>query len=68
MSAVEIEIEAGPKEPKKELTTAERESLISELRSLLGLDGTYRSMDVDARNAAVEAVMSKLKGEDPSMD
>ena len=63
MSAVEIEIEAGGEMPKKELTTAEKTSLLEELKGLLGLTGEYRSMDVDARNAAVEAVMSKLKGE-----
>ena len=63
MSAVEIEIEAGSSEPMKELTTAEKTKLLDELKSLLGLSGEYRSLDVDARNAAVEAVMKKLKGE-----
>ena len=62
MSMVEIEVE-GPEEPMKELSSSEKETLLEELRGLLGLTGEYKSMDVDARNAAVDAVMSKLKGE-----
>ena len=63
MSAVEIEIEAGQM-PKKELTTAEKAKYMEELKSLLGLGGAeYRAMTVEARNAAIDAVMSALKGE-----
>lgn len=61
---VEIEIEAGGKEEKKELSTAEKTKYMDELKALLGLGGAeYRSMTVEARNAAIDAVMSALKGE-----
>lgn len=63
MSAVEIEIEAGSPEPVKELTPAEKTKLLDELKALLLPNGPYGSMSVEARNAAVDAVMSKLKGE-----
>lgn len=63
MSAVEIEIEAGSKEPMKELTTTEKENLIAELKELLLPNGKYKTMSVEARNAATDAVMEKLKGE-----
>lgn len=62
MSMIEIEVE-GPKEAPKELTTAEKAKLLDELKSLLLPNGPYGSMSVEARNAAVDAVMSKLKGE-----
>ena len=64
MSAVEIEIEAGGKEEPVELSMADKKKYMEELKSLLGLNGAeYRSMTVEARNAAVDAVMMKLKGE-----
>ena len=63
MSMIEIEVE-GPKEPKKELTTAEKEALLTELRDLMGVGSNkYGELSVDSRNAAIEAVMKKLKGE-----
>ena len=63
MSMIEIEVE-GPKEPKKELTPAEKEALLTELRELMGVGSNkYGEMSVDSRNAAIEAVMKKLKGE-----
>jgi len=63
MSMVEIEVE-GPKEPKKELTPAEKEALLTELRDLMGVGSNkYGELSVDSRNAAIEAVMKKLKGE-----
>jgi hypothetical protein len=62
MSMIEIEVEA-PKEVPKELTTAKKTSLLDELKALLLPNGPYGSMSVEARNAAVDAVMSKLKGE-----
>jgi predicted DNA-binding transcriptional regulator YafY len=63
MSAIEIEVE-GAKEPPKELTPAEKEALLAELKDLMGVGSNkYGQMSVEARNAAIEAVMSKLKGE-----
>jgi peptide subunit release factor 1 (eRF1) len=59
---IEIEVEA-PKEEPRELTAAEKTALLDELKSLLLPNGPYGSMSVEARNAAVDAVMSKLKGE-----
>jgi predicted DNA-binding transcriptional regulator YafY len=63
MSMVEIEVE-GEKEPPKELSKSEKEALLTELRDLMGVGSNkYGQMSVEARNAAIEAVMSKLKGE-----
>jgi len=63
MSAVEIEIEAGDSEPVKELTATEKESLLAELKQLLLPNGSFGTLSPEARKAAVDAVMSKLKGE-----
>ncbi len=41
-----------------------QEGLISELKELLLPKGTYRAMSVEARNAAVDAIMAKLKSEE----
>lgn len=63
MSLVEIEVEGG-KEPPKELTAAEKEALLAELKDLMGVGSNkYGQLSVESRNAAIEAVMSKLKGE-----
>ncbi len=62
MSMIEIEVES-PKEAPKELTAAEKTQLLDELKALLLPNGPYGSMSTEARNAAVDAVMSKLKGE-----
>ena len=62
MSMVEIEVE-GPKEPKPELSDAEKTKLLDELKTLLLPTGQYKAMSIEARNAAVEAIMEKLKGE-----
>lgn len=61
--SVEIEIEGDKKEPPKELTPAEKAKLVEEMKALLGLTGEYKSMSPEARQAALEAIMSKLKGE-----
>lgn len=63
MSMIEIEVESGEKEAPKELSDAEKTKLLDELKALLLPSGPYGSMSVEARNAAVDAVMSKLKGE-----
>lgn len=62
MSMIEIEVE-GPKEPPIELSDTEKSALIDELKTLLLPTGEYRAMSIEARNAAVEAIMNKLKGE-----
>ena len=62
MSMVEIEVE-GPKEPTPELSDAEKAKLIDELKTLLLPTGEYRAMSIEARNAAADAIMEKLKGE-----
>ena len=62
MSMVEIEIE-GPEEAPAELSTTEKKKLLDELKTLLLPTGEYRAMSIEARNAAVDAVMKKLKGE-----
>lgn len=62
MSMIEIEVE-GKKEEPKELTAAEKTKLLAELKDLLMPTGSYRAMSIEARNAAVDAVMKKLKGE-----
>lgn len=63
MSKVEIEIESGEEEAPKEPSAAEKAKLLDELKALLLPNGPYGSMSVEARNAAVDAVMAKLKGE-----
>lgn len=65
MSMVEIEVEGEEKEEApKELTPAEKKALIEELRDLMGVGSNkYGQMSVESRNAAIEAVMEKLKGE-----
>ncbi len=64
MSMIEIEVKGPEKEePKVELTDAEKEALLEELKTLLLPTGEYRAMSVEARNAAVDAIMEKLKGE-----
>lgn len=62
MSMIEIEVE-GPKEEPKELSDAEKSSLLAELKTLLLPTGAYKAMSIEARNAAVDAIMKKLKGE-----
>jgi hypothetical protein len=63
MSAVEIEVE-GEKEPPVELSKAEKAKLLAELKDLMGVESNkYGTLSVESRNAAIEAVMSKLKGE-----
>jgi len=65
MSMIEIEVEGPEKEEApKELTSAEKKALIDELRDLMGVGSNkYGQMSVESRNAAIEAVMEKLKGE-----
>jgi len=62
MSMVEIEVEDS-KEPMEELAASEKEGLLDELKQLLLPGSSYGTMSVEARNAAVDAVMNKLKGE-----
>lgn len=63
MSMIEIEVSKEEKEAPVELTAAEKTKLLAELKDLLMPTGSYRAMSVEARNAAVDAVMKKLKGE-----
>ncbi len=63
MSMIEIEVE-GKKEEPKPLAPAEKEALLAELRDLMGVGSNkYGEMSVESRNAAIDAVMKKLKGE-----
>ncbi len=64
MSLIEIEVSKEEKETPKELTAAQKESLITELKELMGIGSNkYGQLSVESRNAAIEAVMGKLKGE-----
>lgn len=62
MSMIEIEVQK-PKEEPMELSDAEKSKLLEELKTLLLPTGEYRAMSIEARNAAVDAIMKKLKGE-----
>lgn len=65
MSMIEIEVSKEEKETPKELSTAEKAKLIEELRALMGVGSNkYGELSVESRNAAIDAVMSKLKGEE----
>jgi hypothetical protein len=63
MSMVEIEVSKEEEAPK-ELSAPEKTKLLAELKDLMGVGSNkYGTMSVESRNAAIEAVMSKLKGE-----
>jgi hypothetical protein len=63
MSMVEIEVSKEEEAPK-ELSVPEKTKLLAELKDLMGVGSNkYGTMSVESRNAAIEAVMSKLKGE-----
>jgi hypothetical protein len=64
MSMVEVEVEGPEEEAPMELSKAEKAKLLAELKDLMGVEGNkYGQLSVESRNAAIEAVMSKLKGE-----
>ena len=63
MSAIEIEVENGEEKEPVELSDAEKAKLLEELKTLLLPTGEYKAMSIEARNAAVDAIMEKLKGE-----
>jgi hypothetical protein len=63
MSAIEIEVENGEEKESVELSDAEKAKLLEELKTLLLPTGEYKAMSIEARNAAVDAIMEKLKGE-----
>ncbi len=63
MSAIEIEVENGDEKESVELSDAEKAKLLEELKTLLLPTGEYKAMSIEARNAAVDAIMEKLKGE-----
>ena len=64
MSMVEIEVSKEEEAAPVEVTAAEKESLIAELKDLMGVGSDkFSELSVESRNAAIDAVMSKIKGE-----
>jgi hypothetical protein len=63
VSAIEIEVENSEEKEPVELSDAEKAKLLEELKTLLLPTGEYKAMSIEARNAAVDAIMEKLKGE-----